>query len=237
MSDNTKLRGIRTRLGTGPANPAGRVGEPNVLTGAAVPNRLSSEVARPVNVSTLAQAPTVRRAGTVAPRPGAVPTDLQEAPRGRRAPALQTIIVIGFIVVTAIRLASQFLGGASPGDPVATTPPNPNVTVVAPGPITFGTAMDDDCGVTGTANQFGENTEVWWAADLPTEQSSKSVVVVLVLLDHEEVARDVWPPEGTNSWTVMCDGPLVKREVGNYRVEVWDEDLKVLQAAGEYEVR
>jgi hypothetical protein len=237
MRDNSKLRGIRTRLGTGSANPAGRVGEPNVLTGAAVPNRLSSEVARPVNVSTLTQAPTVRRAGTVATRPGVAPADLQEAPRGRRAPALQTIIVIGFIVLTAIRLASQFLGDGSFGDQTETNPPNPAATADAPGPITFGTAMDDECALTGTATQFGENTEVWWTAELPTRQSSKAVVVVLVLRDHEEVARDVWPPEGTSSWTVMCDGPVAKREVGSYRVEVWDEDLKVLQAAGEYQIR
>lgn len=237
MSDNNKLRGIRTRLGTGLANPAGRVGEPNVLTGAAVPNRLSSEVARPVNVSTLAQAPTVRRAGTVARRPGAVPVDVEEAPRGRRAPTLQTIIVLGFVVLTAIRLASQFLGGGSSGDPTATSPANPAVTAAAAGQITFGTAMDDDCGVTGAAGQFAVDTAVWWTAELPTRQSSKAVVVVLVLLNHDMVARDVWPPEGTTSWTVLCDGPVTKRAIGNYRVEVWNEDLTVLQAAGDYQIR
>ena len=237
MSENNRLRGIRTRLGTGPANPAGRVGEPNVLTGAAVPNRLSTEVARPVNVSTLAQAPTVRRAGTAGSQPIAVPVDVQDAPRGRRAPTLQTIIVIGFIIVTLFRLASQFLGGGTSGDPIPTTAPNPNATTASLGQVTFGTAMDDDCGLTGVAGEFAEDTEVWWTAELPTEQSSKAVVVVLVLLDHEEVARDVWPPEGTNFWTVMCDGPVAERVIGEYRVEVWDEDLKVLQAAGEYQVR
>jgi hypothetical protein len=72
---------------------------------------------------------------------------------------------------------------------------------------------------------------------MPTRQSKDAVVVVRVLFNNDQIVRDVWPPDGTSFWTVMCDGPVSKDSIGNYRVEVWNEDETVLQAAGEYQIR
>jgi hypothetical protein len=114
MTDGGTRLGIRTRLGTGASNPAGRVGEPNVLSDAAIPNRLSSEVARPANVSTLVQAPTARPVTPGVLRSSSGPTapvPVDPEPTGRRPLTFQTLIVIGFVLLTLFRLLSQFLDG------------------------------------------------------------------------------------------------------------------------------
>ena len=236
MTDDTKRRGIRTRFGTGASNPAGQVGQPNVLTGAATPNRLSSEVARPVNVSTVTQAPTTRLAATTTVRPGATPFDPDAPPTGRRAPTLQTLIVIGFLVLTGVRLAGQFLEGAGSDAPSATPPTATLAPAPGPGSVIFGTGLSQFCGVTDRADAFTAGTDVWWSAELSTVQEPDAEVVVIVRRGSVEVQRETVPPEpSAGKWLLLCAGePVVEKALGAYRVEVWDADVTELQASGEY---
>jgi hypothetical protein len=238
MSEDRRRLGIRTRLGTGAANPAGRVGEPNVLSDAAMPNRLSSEVARPANVSTLTDGPAARLAGPGYLRPGTVPIPVEPQPTGRRAPTLSTLLVVGFVVLTIARLAGQFLEGSSFGSPEETSPPATLAPVPGPGSVIFGTGLTEFCGVSEPAAQFPTGTEVWWSAEMSAVQDGNVEVVVVVRRNGVEISREMIPPEPeAGRWLVMCASePIDGGARGTYRVEVWDGDVKAVQASGEYRI-
>lgn len=215
--------------------------QPNVLTGAATPNRLANEVARPVNVSTVTTAPKPRPADSVRPAsvgtyvPAPIETYVPEAPTGgRRIPAVPSLVVLGFIVLTAVRLLGQVLGDDSSA-PTVTGQPAPNATSTAPGSITFGTSQDDDCVIAGSATEFPAGTKVLWTADLARAQAADATVVVIVRRNGLEVERATVPPDtSVGTWSILCGGPFADASRGDYRVEVWSEDVKVMHAAGEY---
>ncbi len=243
MTDDDREPGIRGRLRPGKQARPRRAGEPNVLTGAAVPNQLSNEAKRPPAV-----APAVRAGGEATPMPAqpaparpvlAPDAPGREVPRsdapvgGRRLPALPTLIFLGFVGLTAFRIVGEVLEGAA-ADPTA----GPAATALTPGPVRFGTGVDDDCAITGEATTFREPAEVWWSAEMATTQKGTVTVVVIVQLDGEEIDREVVPPDGSNtSWEVLCSGgPVADGNAGTYRLEVWNEAQTVLQSAGEYTV-
>jgi hypothetical protein len=252
MSDDSRIGGVRGRLRPQANGPA-KVGDPNVLTGEAKPNRLSNETApsKPIAVSastlstqarpgtsqtTQATQATPPRTWTPsAPRPQPIPVQADEP--ARRRISLPTLIFLGFLALTGFRLLNEF--AQSFGD--STPTPTPAAAVAATprpaGPVTFGTDMSDSCEISGQAASFTNGTDVWWLARMPTRQSKDAIVVVRVLFEGDQIVRDVWPPDGTTFWTVMCDGPVSQDKPGSYRVEVWNEDETVLQATGEYEVR
>ena len=243
MSEDRRRLGIRTRLGTGAANLAGRVGEPNVLSDAATPNRLSSEVARPANVSTLTDGPAGRPAAPGYLRPVTIPIPVEPQPTGRRAPTLSTLLVVGFVVLTIARLAGQLLEGAEFGSPEETTPaetlaPASSPGAITPGPITFGTGLTDFCSLSGRAAQFPSGTEVWWSARMGTVQDPAVDVVVIVRRDGVEIDREPIPAQPVGgSWLVTCaNEPIASDTTGTYRVEIWDADIKAVQASGEYRI-
>jgi hypothetical protein len=220
MTDDPRRRIRLTR----PVKPARRVGEPNVLSDAAVPNRLSTMPERPTGVQVAAR-----------PATETWPATGTATPKARmRLPSFGTIIFLGFPAITAFRLFGQFVGGlASPTPtPAIVTPGQP----VEPGSIIFGTGSDGACGVTGSDKEFAAGTEVWWSATLSNEQEPDAEVVVIVSRDDVQIEREDVPADASvGTWSVLCSsGPVDAADAGTYRVEVWDVSLKQLHAAGEY---
>jgi len=156
------------------------------------------------------------------------------APKARRLPSFGTVIFLGFLAVTALRVFGQFVGG------LASPTPTPAIVVpgqaVVPGTIIFGTGSDGDCGVAGTDKQFAAGTEVWWSATLSSQQEPDAEVVVIVYRDDVQVNREDVPADPSfGNWSELCSGdPVDATEVGTYRVEVWDDSVKLLHAVGEF---
>lgn len=215
MTENRRRGRIRVRA-------AGRVGDPNVLSNAATPNELSGMAAGPASVKVGANIRTSQTA-PAAPRSGV------------RLPSFGTLLFLGFLLLTGLRLLGEFAQGLAQETPVPTTAAAPDEGS-RPGPIVFGAKSDGDCGVLETAVEFIQGTAVWWSAQLPTVQSPDVAVVIIVRHDGSEVDREDVPPDpGSGEWTILCSGaPVFERSPGLYRVEVWDETMTVLQAAGEY---
>lgn len=242
MNDDDRQQGLRGRIRPGRPQRERRVGEPNVLSGAAVPNQLSGQAKQPVNVTTgprpggqpRAQPASVpvRAAPANPARDRAIPEG--DAPAGgRQLPAIPTLIFLGFVGLTAFRMLGQVLEGMNP-EPT----PAPGATAPAPGPVRFGTDLNDDCSVSGEAATFPVGVDVWWSAELATRQDAKTTVVVIVRRDGVEIERqDVPPDDSGTDWSVLCSGaPVADESGGTYRVEVWSEDVTVLHAAGGYTV-
>lgn len=243
MSEGRRRRGIPGTLGPGALGidtqpRRGRVGEPNVLSDAAIPNQLSTEVVRPTSVRTSVLS------GTREAIPAGMPSGTVTAKRRTGIPSLTTLLFLGFVALTAFRLFGQFVDSFPPADPLPTnaapaaTTPGPGGTAapVAPGAITFGTASDGECGVTGEGVLFTEGTDVWWSAHMSALQGADAGAVVIVHRNDREIERQVVPAEpDLGDWDVLCSSNPVEQHIGgSYRLEVWDDDIAVLLAAGEY---
>lgn len=218
-----------------PASAPRRVGEPNVLSGQAIPNRLSTmgTTSRPTLPATAPAQPSPRPLATtpttVPSRPAQAPTDATErGPRARRLPSLSTLIFIGFLVFTAAR----FLGNMGFGDADPTTPPGGS----GAGVVTFGTSLDEECELTQPSNRFARIDDVWWRADLAATQGADAAAVVRMYQDEGQIERHDVPAEPeVGEWDVLCAAePVPGHEPGTYRVEVWDAAEKELLATGAY---
>jgi hypothetical protein len=241
VSGTQRRRGISGRNGPGPARPR-RAGEPNVLSDAATPNVLSTPAARPL-------APAVNRSaspGTGSPavvspaNQGWLATG-QPAPAPRvRLPSFGTLIFLGFLAITAIRVIGEVASGITePTTAPAPTAPAAPGGGAAPGPISFGGKQGSDCGVAAVSVEFGPEVDVWWSAELATVQPADAAAVVIVLRNGTEVDREEVPADPSfGEWSVLCAvEPITLHDPGTYRVEVWNEDVTVLHAAGEYRIR
>jgi hypothetical protein len=212
-----------------------RVGEPNVLSDAATPNVLSTPVARPL-------APAVSRS-VAGDQPAAIPqanqgwlATGQPAPASRvRLPSFGTLIFLIFLAITAVRVIGEM--ASSFVEP--TTAPAGSSGGAAPGPISFGARQGSDCDVNGVSVEFGTETDVWWSAELATVQPPDAAAVVIVRRDGAEVTREDIPADPSfGEWSVLCAvEPITLHDPGTYRVEVWNGDVTVLHAAGEYRIR
>jgi hypothetical protein len=215
----------RVRL-TGPARPTRLVGEPNVLSDAAVPNTLATPISRPTRVQ-----PATRAAGE-----SRLPTDAGAQTARVRLPSFGTVIFLGFLAVTAFRLFGQFIDGLGE----ATAPPAivaPGQAAV-PGSIVFGTESDGDCGVLGRGYEFASGSEVWWSARLSSGQAPDAVVVVITYRAGAEVAREEVPADPSfGVWSVLCSvKPVDASAAGTYRIEVRDVSGTVVHAVGEFQL-
>ena len=146
--------------------------------------------------------------------------------------------MIGFLVLTAVRLAGQFLEGTG-SEPLETTSPGATVgSAPGPGSVIFGTGLSQFCGVSERADAFPAGVEVWWSAELSTVQEADADVVVIVRRDGVEIDRQTIPAEPeSGKWLVLCAGePIVEKVSGTYRVEVWDARVTAVQASGEFRV-
>ncbi|MEO5703769.1 MAG: hypothetical protein ABIZ52_03630 [Candidatus Limnocylindrales bacterium] len=218
MSEDRRRR--RSRGGA-----VGRVGEPNVLSDAARPNELSGTVTRPANIQVGARegSESWLSTGATAPKPRI------------RLPSFGTLIFFGFLALTGFRLLNEFVDGLADQTPAPTTPAGPTESA-RPGPITFGTDTDDDCAVLQVGVEFQEGTDIWWSAELATVQAPDASVVIIVRRDGTQVDREDVPPDASfGKWSVLCSGaPVVESGPGVYRVEVWDQSVTTLHAAGGY---
>ncbi len=234
MSDDGRRRELRGRRESGGPARAGSVPQPNVLSDAATPNRLSMENAPNAGGLGGTQASvTPARGPQVNSRGNAVPAGVAtERPRVR-LPGLSTLIFLGFVVVTAFRIVGEFVEQAGVAPPAAT----PAVTAAPPpGSVTFGTRTTDECEVIGAAVEFAEGADVWWSAKMSTTQPPDAAAVVIILRNGAEVSReDVPADESAGTWDLLCSsGPVEQDSAGRYRVEVWNEARTVLLAAGDY---
>lgn len=219
------------------------MGEPNVLSDAATPNVLSTAAARPL-------APAVNRSASSgrAAEPAVAPqanqawlATGQPAPAARvRLPSFGTLIFLIFLAITAVRVIGEMASSfADPTPPPPTTSPAGSGDSAAPGPISFGDRRGSDCGVAGLSVEFGPETDVWWSAELSTVQPVDAAAVVIVRRNGDEVEREDVPADPSfGEWSVLCAvEPIALHDPGTYRVEVWNEDVTVLHAAGEYNIR
>lgn len=223
-----------------------RAGEPNVLSNAAVPNQLSSMAPRPgLPVPGKLSTPTTARPlgrPLRQPVPGRLSaqarttTDDEPTARRRRFSTGQ-LIAIAFLVYTVFRFIGQAGDGTGSAPAAPTTQPAQATRgPVAPGSISFGVGLDNDCGIVSPAAAFGPTDDVWWRAELSTPQTSKSTVVVIMYRNSEEDSRETVPPNGSATrWSVLCSGgPIENSSPARYRVEVWDEQVSVMLAIGAF---
>lgn len=162
--------------------------------------------------------------------PTEAPSDGAPA-RGRRLPSFGTLLFIAFAVYWAVRA----FGNAGFGEPAPTTAPAPGGGG-AVGVVTFGTGLDDECTLIASGDRFPTAADVWWRAELATEQAADAAVVVRSYLDESRIDRREVPAEPEfGEWDVLCAGePVPGRQAGTYRVEVWDASETVLLATGGY---
>jgi hypothetical protein len=207
------------------------VPQPNVLSDASPPNRLSTETAPNAGGSGGTQASVTPAIGPQVNSRGSVVTSGAGTERARvRLPGLSTLIFLGFVGLTAFRILGEWVEQNAVPAPAATTAPAP------PGPVTFGTSATDDCDVTGEATEFAEGADVWWSATMATPQSADAAVVVITLRNGATIAREDVPADvSAGEWDILCSsGPIEQDAPGRYRVEVWNEARTVLLAAGDY---
>lgn len=215
-----------------------RVGEPNVLSDAATPNVLSTPSTRPLAPAVTRPAP-FRASGNPAEIPqsneGWLATGQPAPAARRRLPSFGTLIFLIFLAITAVRVIGEM--ASSFVDP--TTAPAGSSGGAAPGPISFGARQGSDCDVNGVSVEFGTETDVWWSAELATVQPPDAAALVIVRRDGAEVAREDIPADPSfGEWSVLCAvEPITLHDPGTYRVEVWNGDVTVLHAAGEYRIR
>jgi len=239
MDENGRRRGSPDPLYAvepGPARRAtrGKLGDPNVLSDAATPNRLSSEVARPTGVL----------GGTRDAVPGSLRPAGSAARARRRTPSFTTLLFFGFLVFTALRFAGQLFSQSTPAPLATTTPeaatpgPGPTDTPISVGTVAFGTASDGSCGVTGLGVVFSAGTAVWWSAELKSPRSGDSGASVIVRRDGNEISSEKMPPaEPAETWDLLCStAPVAETGAGTYAVEVWDLGMNALLARGVYRV-
>ena len=229
MSDDGRRRRLRGRRDAGAPVQAGSVPQPNVLSDASPPNRLSTETAPNVGglggtgaSVTPTTGPQVNSRGTVVP---AGVSDRQ----GLRLPGVSTLIFLGFVALTAFRIVGEWVEQAADPPPAGTTAP-------APGPVIFGTRATDECEVVGASVEFPEGADVWWSATMSTTQPPDAAVVVIILRNGVQATRENVPAdESAGDWDLLCSsGPVEQDTAGKYRVEVWNEARTVVLAVGEY---
>lgn len=237
----------RRRLRASPAPR--RVGEPNVLSNQATPNRLSTMGTPGRSVAPTGPAPEPASSQARSrPRVAAggrtpEPTDAS-SPRRRSLPSLGTILTVGFVLFWVAR----FLGNAGvslPGSttaPLATTQPRPTLGArptidSSPGNVVFGESITEDgCDLINSDTRFQTGRDIWWQAEMTRVIGADESVVYVAKRDDVEIDRETVPPDPeVGEWQILCAGRAVPGSLpGSYRVEIWDADQSVLLSAGEY---
>jgi hypothetical protein len=221
--------------------------QPNVLSNAAEPNRLSTQsTGLAPNIPGRNQAPTgvVPQNRLLAPGSAAraaVPADTRFERPARRAPSLSRIIFIGFLLVTGFRLAGSLLGGLAPSQAVPTAAPQlVRGSDIEPGAVAFGIAADGTCGILGAGTLFNGATDVWWSANLDRGLvgASESLLVIekrngVVI---EQAATSVSDLGRYGSSVVCAIKPVGHATVGTYVLQVWDAAQTQLLASGAYTI-
>jgi hypothetical protein len=245
MSDQ---RGRRIR----PAPTPRRVGEPNVLSNQAMPNRLSTmgtgarsaSPKRAPATGTASGAEPVTAGPTASTGRPAPPSTGGAAPRARRSLTVNSLIFIGFLVFTVMRFINS--GGADDADPLRSSPPTsvPKPSLIArptvdssPGKVVFGeSTTHDGCDLEKGTTRFRTGIDVYWQAEAARTVQADETVVFLATYDGVEVDREkILPDPDVGEWAILCAGRAVPGyRAGLYRVEIWDETEQELLSSGEY---
>lgn len=247
---------LRRRLRSTPAPR--RVGEPNVLSNQAIPNRLSTiaGAGRPAN-PTMGPTATPSRprstASTTArqspgapalPRPSVADGDSETRRRALTLPSLRSLLFIGFLVLAAAR----FFNGVGSGEVDPTTAPRtsagPQATLGAlptvdssPGKVVFGESITNDgCKLTRSGTLFVTGIDIWWQAETTRVVGADESVVYIAMRDGVEFEHETIPPDpDVGAWSILCAGqPVAGSWPGLYRVEIRDEAEGELLSSGEY---
>jgi hypothetical protein len=167
-------------------------------------------------------------------------TDTRFEPQVRRGPSLTTVIVIGFLLITVVRVLGAVIGGFAPAQAVPTNPPRfIRASDIRTGGISFGTASDGTCGLAGITVTFNSGTEVWWSAHLERNLVSAEAVVVTVVRDGVDVEQDTTARGhlAANGSDVLCAiKPRADTTPGRYVLQVWDATQRQILASGEYSI-
>jgi hypothetical protein len=220
---------------------------PNVLADEARPNTLSTQPtgrtpAAPARPAAPRVVPASNQFAIANPSARPLATgDSRFEPRVRRAPSLATIIVVGFLVVTAFRLIGGLVGRLAPDQ---TSPPVAPAFVegssIHQGSIWFGTTTDGLCGIAGVAPGFTSGTDVWWSAHLSRSlETSTEALVVTVARDGVELEEDATSGRdlGANGSSVVCAiKPRDDTTAGQYIVQLWDGAKQQILASGEFRI-
>jgi hypothetical protein len=221
------------------------IARPNVLSNEARPNVLSTQSARRAQgASGWTAAPgrgaSVNRLAIPNLPSRAAPTeDARFERRARRAPSFTTIVVIGFLIVTAIRFLAGLAGGFFADRAAPTMAP----IVVAGaeldgGSIAFGTITDGQCGMARVDSTFPSGSSVSWIANLDRNLlDGEDAVVVIVVRNGVDVERATVSRRdlGANGPHVLCSTtPRLDAISGRYVVQVWDAAHHAVLASGAY---
>ncbi len=106
MSDDSRRPGVRGRSGTSASARPTLVGQPNVLSDSATPNRLSTQTARPAALLVGRAAAGPARTSTPA-----APIGTTTRRRGIRL-SLSTLIFLGFLILTVLRIIGEMASRA-----------------------------------------------------------------------------------------------------------------------------
>jgi hypothetical protein len=252
--------GNRRATGDGTAGPfsilsvdGSPLPRPNVLTDAAVPNRLSTQMRSDPGPGSTATAdvwssrPQLARGAPGLPRR---PT--------RSRPQLSSFIFVVLLVFGFLRSIGAFSGSepptATPAPPrptsqaahVTATPTSqagrvtatPTSLRITPAAVLFGTGRPIDCQPTELGTLFPLHTPVYWGAIFTTNLSHDTKVEWRLYHDDQLLSFSLGPtriPGGF--WDRICaDDPLAPEDGGTYRLEVWIWNLKPIEllASGEF---
>ena len=209
-----------------------------MLSNQATPNRLST-MGGAARVAKPTVGPTAARPRTTVAR------DDDEAPSRRLTlPSLRSLLVIGFLVLSAAR----FFDGAGSGDVGPTTPPRasagPQATLGArptvessPGKVVFGESITDSgCDLTRSGTLFLTGIDIWWQAETTRIVRADETVVYVATRDGVEFEHETIPPDpDIGAWSILCAGqPVAGSWPGLYRVEIRGEAKGELLSSGEY---
>jgi hypothetical protein len=162
-------------------------------------------------------------------------------PRGRRAPSLATVIVIGFLLVTAVRVIGSLAGRIVADQPAPTAGP---VFIqgsdVQAGTIVFGNAADGACDISGLVATFSGGSEIWWSAHLIRGLVGANEPLLAIETRDGAVIQQAATSGldvGANGSAVVCAiKPDEHATPGAYQLQLWDGDHRELLASGSYTI-
>lgn len=224
--------------------------QPNVLTDEAQPNVLSTQATGRApgttswaGTSDRAVAPNQvlparRPVGAQSVRAQAI-ADSRFEPRARRGPSLTSVIVIGFLLVTAFRVIGALAGPFFSGQPAQSVPP---ITIggalLEAGSIAFGISSDNQCGLDHVQSTFHPGADVSWSAHLARSLTSGEVSVeVIVIRNGVEIERSTVLRRdlGARGTDVVCSiRARSDNVIGSYVIQLRDASGSRVLASGKY---
>ncbi|HJP89484.1 MAG TPA: hypothetical protein VJ850_10665 [Candidatus Limnocylindrales bacterium] len=118
--------------------------------------------------------------------------------------------------------------------PVASGSPLPTVLGSVTGKVTFGTAVGEGCALSGLADTFSSETQVWWRADLKQPLPAATDVRLVMEANLSTIADHIIPSASVpDPRSVICgDAPIPGKAAGDVYVWIWNLDQSTAYATG-----